>query len=123
MSNNAKIHAQIVTMIEEIRLNIAQDISKGSTINDRYNEIKILLNTAEELLNAWDTGRALDIIWDINVDLLEQVDRFDDTMWEVIRHLKRIHERHTLLWKAIPNDIIQELNILKEILRKYQDID
>jgi len=54
----------------------------------------------------------LQLIGEINLDALEQVDEFDDTIGELVMKLRNIHMYCASTSKSIPSEIVNELQVL-----------
>lgn len=113
---------QLTQLITELEQEIHHDIANGTTIPDRYADITQLISQAKQAIDCDNYDHAIELISDINIDLLEQVDEFDDLMGEIIAQLHRVHVSHLSQGKTLPKDIQAELSQLKSILDKYENI-
>ena len=115
--NQLSDHVQQIIL--HIQQHIDEDESDGTNIAYRYDSIQLLLDNARSCLVSWDLDAALDVIWQINLDTLQELNTLDDTISDVIKKLKKIQSIYTNSWKHIPMEIHDELFHLKSILKKY----
>jgi len=117
--NNDQLYNHLSEIIWQLQQKIDLDISDGTTIPSRYDDIQQLLHQARLFLSAWDTEKVLELIGEINLDTLEEIDEIDDTLWDVLQKLKSLQDTYISHWDVLPQEIIQELHILRKMLEKY----
>lgn len=113
---------QLTQLITEIEQEVYEDIANGTTIPDRYADITQLISQAKQAIDCDDYDSAIELIGDINIDLLEQVDEFDNLIGEIIVQLHHMHALYISQGKTLPSDIQQGLNTLKSILDNHKNI-
>ncbi len=116
MNNITK--SELQTLINSMREEIQNDTINGTEFPQFYKEVLEDLNQAEISLQLWDYDRYFDIIWNINLDILDIIDNLDNIIWTTIFKLYRLQKKLKNKKQNLPTEIY---NLLQEINKKIEN--
>lgn len=116
MSNTTK--SELLELISSIRTEIKKDVKNGTQIPQFYKDTLEDLDRAEIAVGEWNYDLCFDIIWDINLDMLEIVDDLDDIIWITMKNLYFFKKALKLRWEDLPKEIFNLLEEIQQIIKK-----
>jgi len=103
-----------------MRAEVLRDIEGDTQIPQFYQEILQDLDKAESAVRSWDIDECFDIIWEINLDMLEMVDGLDDVVNIVFYELREFQKKLKLESKALPTELYELLEEMRRVIEKYK---
>ena len=116
MPNTTK--SELQELISNMKNEIKKDVDNGTQIPQFYNEILEDLDRADEAVELWDYDLCFDIIWEINLDILEIVDDLDDIIWVTMKNLYSFKRQLKSKWEDLPKEIYDLLKHIQDIIQK-----
>ena len=110
----------VTQFITDMRSHISADIADGTLIPDVYARLLAEVDRAEELCEQWALDQALDVLWEINLDVLEIVDEFDDAVSEVLHKLRKISASYRAVGDQMPADITDAFAQLRRKVESFE---
>ena len=114
MTNTTK--QELTELILNMKTVIQKDIKYGTQIPQFYKELIEDLNRAQNAVDVWNYDLCFDIIWEINLDMLEIVDDLDDVVWITMKKLYKFKKKLTLKWEDLPKEIYSLLLKIQKII-------
>ncbi len=97
--------SELTELISNMRIEIQKDIKNWTQIPQFYKELLEDLDNAQVAVDTWNYDLCFDIIWEINLDMLEIVDDLDDIVWITMNNLYSFKKKLNKIWEDLPQEI------------------
>ena len=115
MTNTTK--QELTELIDNMKTEMLKNVKSWTQLPQFYQELLEDLNNAQIAVDKWNYDLCFDIIWDINLDMLEMVDDLDDIIWITMKNLYTFKKKLKSKWKDLPNEIYDLLIQIQKIIK------